>query len=319
VDREAGSRRDEASRFLAEQWGLEFREAHTLSIDPAALKVIAAADARRLAAFPLALEHGRPIFAIAEPTAERLAAVRETTSEEASFVIVNPSTLDALLSSKIFNASSSRDGAKTTAPAAQVATPSAPAAAAAPAQPAEPPPPPEVEQTEAAPAPPERRVEPPAPATRPPTPPPPSLSLDLTDSSGGVQIERRPVRPVLVAVGAKPGGDHPSQRLGALLNQITTGASHLASQADELALVLEDNERELRIAHAELEQARLENDKTQAELDSLRNELSQSQTLNEAVTHRLRELVNALEAAQPSGGWEADATAAALEASTRIA
>ena len=95
-DREARSRRDEASRFLAEQWGLEFREAHTLSIDPAALKVIDAAQARRLGAFPLALEGGHPVFAIAEPTNERLESVRSASVAEASFVIVCASTLDAL-------------------------------------------------------------------------------------------------------------------------------------------------------------------------------------------------------------------------------
>lgn len=315
-DREAGSRRDEASRFLAEQWGLEFREAHTLSIDPAALKVIDAGDARRLGAFPLELEGGRPVFAIAEPTTERLDAVRAVSHEDATFVIVCPSTLDALLSSKIFNAGSSRERAERPAPVTSPPPTPPPEAIPTPEAESEAV---EIEEPEPAPPLPERRVEAPLPAARAPSQPPPSRGLDVTDSPGGAQIERRPTRPILVAVGSQAAGDAPSERLGTLLTQITAGATHLASQTDELVLVLEDNQRELKMARAQLEEVRLENDKTRAELDALRAELAQSQTLNEAVTLRLRELVHALEAAQPGGGWEAGATAAALEASTRIA
>ena len=41
-------------------------------------------------------------------------------------------------------------------------------------------------------------------------------------------------------------------------------------------------------------------------LEALRAELAQSRALNDAVTVRLRELVHALEAAQPGGGWASD-------------
>jgi hypothetical protein len=308
-DREARSRRDEASRFLAEQWGLEYREAHTLSIDPAALKVIGVGAARRLAAFPLALEGGRPVFAIAEPTNERLEAIREASDAEASFVIVNPSTLDALLSSKIFNAGS---------PAAASRPP---AAAPPPVAPPLPPPtpPPVAPEIEAAPLLPERRAEPSAPPALPPLPPPgnPLETPELQQPTA--QLDRRPPRPVLVAVGPN-SSDTSSDRLGNLLTQITAGASNLASQADELVVALDANERELRAARAQLEEARLENDKSSLALEALRVELAQSQALTEAVTARLRELVHALEATQPGAGWAADATsAAALEATTRIA
>lgn len=316
LDREAGSRRDEASRFLAEQWGLEFREAHTLSIDPAALKVIAAADAKRIGAFPLSLEAGRPVFAIAEPSTERLDSVRAISREDASFVIVCPSTLEALLSSKIFNASSSREAER---PAHAAMPPAVPAPKPPPALDSETAVKPEGGESEPRPQLPERRVDSPTPGSRTPTEPPYSRSLDLTDSPGGVQIERRPTRPLLVAVGPQGTSDSASERLGSLLTQITTGASHLASQADELVIVLEDNQRELRTARAQLEEARLAHHKTESELEALRAELVQSQTLNEAVTLRLRELVQALEGAQPGGEWKAGATAAALEASTRIA
>jgi hypothetical protein len=311
LDREAGSRRDEASRFLAEQWGLEFREAHTLSIDPAALKVIAAADAKRIGAFPLSLEAGRPVFAIAEPSTERLDSVRAISREDASFVIVCPSTLEALLSSKIFNASSNREAAERPAHAAMPPTAQALDSETAVK--------PEAGEPEPGPQLPDRRVDSPTPGSRTPTEPPYSRSLDLTDSPGGVQIERRPTRPLLVAVGPQGTSDSASERLGSLLTQITAGASHLASQADELVVVLEDNQRELRAARAQLEEARLAHHKTESELEALRTQLVQSQTLNEALVLRLRELVQALEGAQPGGEWKAGATAAALEASTRIA
>lgn len=299
-EREARSRKDEAARFLAEQWGLEYREPHTLSIDPSALRVIDAGEARRLGAFPLELDGTRPVFAIAEPSNDRLDAIRAASSPEATFVLVAPAALDALLSSKMFNSAAQRDAPTETAP---------------------PPTPvdePETRGAEAEPPPaPQPRAEPaaaPPPAAPPPTP---SRPPELQPTP---QPERRPSRPVLVAVGPEPAGGLPSERLGNLLSQITAGAANLASQADELQAALEDSQRELRNARAQLEEARLESDSASTELAALRAELAQSHAVNEAVTARLRDLVSALESAQGSAAWTHETPdVAALEATTRIA
>jgi hypothetical protein len=100
---ESNAVQEDAGRFLAQRWGLEYREAHTLSIDPNALAIMGAAESRRLGALPLQLSADGPVLAVAEPTEERIAAVRAVAGDNATFVVVAQETLDALLNSKVFS------------------------------------------------------------------------------------------------------------------------------------------------------------------------------------------------------------------------
>ncbi len=100
---DASSLDGQSGRHLAERWDLPYREAHTLSIDPAALEIIDREESRRLRVLPVEFGPDGPIFAVAEPSEERFAAVRELAGDNASFVVVARETLDALLNSKVFS------------------------------------------------------------------------------------------------------------------------------------------------------------------------------------------------------------------------
>lgn len=101
---EASSVEGQSVRHLAERWGLPYREAHTLSIDPAALEIVDREESRRLRVLPLEVGSDGPVFAVAEPSEERFAEVREIAGDNATFVLVAIETLDALLNSKVFSA-----------------------------------------------------------------------------------------------------------------------------------------------------------------------------------------------------------------------
>jgi hypothetical protein len=94
-----------SAKYLADRWGFPFREAHTLSIDPTVLEILDREESKRLRVLPLEFGPDGPVFAVAEPSEERFAAVRDIAGEHASFVIVAKDTLDALLNSKVFSVS----------------------------------------------------------------------------------------------------------------------------------------------------------------------------------------------------------------------
>ena len=52
---------------------------------------------------PLEVGPDGPVFAVAEPSEERFAEVREIAGDNATFVLVARETLDALLNSKVFS------------------------------------------------------------------------------------------------------------------------------------------------------------------------------------------------------------------------
>ncbi len=98
-----GGRDGEASaRALAEQWKVEYLEAAAITVDPRAIPLLAPADARRLRAVPLALRGSGGLLAVAAPSEERFAAVRERTGPATQFAVVSEQTLDALLVSRLF-------------------------------------------------------------------------------------------------------------------------------------------------------------------------------------------------------------------------
>ena len=103
--KEDASSLEQNGKHLADRWGLPYREAHTLSIDPAALEIVDREESRRLRVLPLEVGTDGPVFAVAEPSEERFTAVRDLAGDNATFVVVAKDTLDALLNSKVFSVS----------------------------------------------------------------------------------------------------------------------------------------------------------------------------------------------------------------------
>jgi hypothetical protein len=90
------------ARALAEQAGLEYREAGAVAVDPRALSILPADDCRRLRAVPLAATTGSAVIAISDPSEDRLESVRQLTGPSTRFVVLTDRTLDALLRSRMF-------------------------------------------------------------------------------------------------------------------------------------------------------------------------------------------------------------------------
>ena len=285
ANRGSRSQEDEAARFLAQQWELEYRETHALSLDPSALGILGATEARRLEALPLEVIGDRAIVAVAEPTVERLAAVRAAAGENASFVVVSRSALEALLSSKVFNPGTPEreqdDEAEDDDRVATEVALEAPSAVAA-------------DEIEAPPN--ETTTAPPELPTSRPEPEYPDDRRDDAESRASLPAPvepQAPIRPVLVAVGSGAAAD--SDRLDTLLRQISATSSTLALQVGELSSALEESHSELQGAREQLERARVENAQSRAAIDALGEELAASRAMSHATTARLRELVSALE------------------------
>jgi hypothetical protein len=90
------------ARALAEQAGLEYREAGAVAVDPRALSILPAEECRRLRAVPLAATTGNAVIAVSDPNEDRLESVRQLTGPSTRFVVLTDRTLDALLRSRMF-------------------------------------------------------------------------------------------------------------------------------------------------------------------------------------------------------------------------
>ena len=92
---------DDVARLLAEQWGLDYVERSSIWFDANALAQMSREDAQRLEALPTRVEDGRVVVAVAEPTEQRLGALRELLGEETVMIVVPKSALDAGLRSDL--------------------------------------------------------------------------------------------------------------------------------------------------------------------------------------------------------------------------
>ena len=92
---------DDVARRLAEQWGLDYVERSSIWFDANALAQMSREDAQRLEALPTRVEDGRVVVAVAEPTEQRLGALRELLGEETVMIVVPKSALDAGLRSDL--------------------------------------------------------------------------------------------------------------------------------------------------------------------------------------------------------------------------
>src|SRR5581483_6770777 len=92
---------DDVARVLATQWGLDYVERSSIWFDPAALARLSREDAQELEALPTRVQDGRVVVAVAEPTEQRLAALRDVIGDETVMVVVPKSALEAGLRSDL--------------------------------------------------------------------------------------------------------------------------------------------------------------------------------------------------------------------------
>ena len=98
---------DDLAKVLAEQWQLGYLDRTSIWFDGQALARITREDAQRLEALPTSVQEGRVVIALAEPTEQRLGALNEIMGDEAVFVVVAKSALDAGLKSDLLTKSAS--------------------------------------------------------------------------------------------------------------------------------------------------------------------------------------------------------------------
>jgi hypothetical protein len=92
---------EQIARVLAEQWSLSYVDRASIWFDGDALARMSREDAQRLEAMPTRVQDGRVVVAVAEPTDQRLAALREVIGDDTVVVVVPRSALDAGLSSEL--------------------------------------------------------------------------------------------------------------------------------------------------------------------------------------------------------------------------
>ncbi len=267
-----------AGKLLAERWGLEYREAHTLSIDPNVLSTVDGAESRRLQVLPLEFGPDGPVFAVAEPSEERFAAVRNLAGDNATFVIVARETLDALLNSKVFSVPTagrrpSLFRARTDGDRVEVDSPTGD----------------EAHGGEAGEAP----------------------RNESEEASTRAADDGSPGEPAEPGHGDAGESTQAASALDSLLTQIRTGAGSLRAQVEQLTASLETTQRELREAKEQLAEANRvaeSHDEVVAgltsELESLRHALDGSRSLNESMTARLEEVARALLESPSDGAGE---------------
>lgn len=280
---ETSSLEGASAKYLADRWGFPYREAHTLSIDPAVLEILDREESKRLRVLPL--EHGPdgPVFAVAEPSEERFAAVRDIAGGNASFVIVAKDTLDALLNSKVFSVSGGGRRASLFRTEPNGTPPNGYPAID------------EHRQEEA-----HADVH----AAEHEYRPEEHAELEQYESAP-LEHEHHEHHPyngdASVMSATETNGNGSTEALDQLLNQIAAGTGTLRAQVDTLTESLEAAQRELREANEQLAEATRANEGHEelvaglrAEVESLRAELERSNALNQSMTARLEDVVRAL-------------------------
>lgn len=101
VVRHGWATEDDIARLLAEQARLDYLQRASIFFDGEALGRLTREDAQRLEALPTRVRDGRVVVAVSDPTAQRLAAVRELMGQETVIVVVSKSALDAGLQSDL--------------------------------------------------------------------------------------------------------------------------------------------------------------------------------------------------------------------------
>ena len=112
---------DDVAKLLAEQWQLGYVERASIFFDADALGRMSREEAQRLEALPTRVQDGHVVVAVAEPTEERLRALRQVIGDETVVVVVPKTALDAGLRSELLSSRASEPTA--TPPIEQAPTP----------------------------------------------------------------------------------------------------------------------------------------------------------------------------------------------------
>jgi hypothetical protein len=92
---------ERVAQMLAEQWQLSYVDRASIWFDADALTRLSREDAQRLQAMPTRVQDGRVVVAVAEPTEQRLNALREVIGMDTVVVVVPKTALDAALNSEL--------------------------------------------------------------------------------------------------------------------------------------------------------------------------------------------------------------------------
>jgi Type II secretion system (T2SS), protein E, N-terminal domain len=101
VVRQGLASEEDIARLLAEQWDLSYVDRASIWFDADALARLSREDAQRIEAMPTRVQDGRVVVAVAEPTEQRLAALREVIGEDTVVVVVPKTALEAGLHSEL--------------------------------------------------------------------------------------------------------------------------------------------------------------------------------------------------------------------------
>src|SRR5687768_11933792 len=108
VVRHGWASEDDVAKLLAEQWQLGYVERASIYFDSDAFSRMTREQAQRLEALPTRVQNGQVVVAVAEPTEERLAALREVIGDDTVVVVVPKTALDAGLRSDLLSGPASR-------------------------------------------------------------------------------------------------------------------------------------------------------------------------------------------------------------------
>ncbi len=103
VVRRGWASEDDVAKLLAEQWQLGYVERASIYFDAEALTRLSRAQARQLEALPTRIQDGHVVVAVAEPTEQRLAALRAVIGDDTVVVVVPKTALDAGLRSELLS------------------------------------------------------------------------------------------------------------------------------------------------------------------------------------------------------------------------
>jgi hypothetical protein len=112
VVRRGWATEDDIAKLLAQQWQLGYVERSSIWFDVDALSRMSREQAQRLEALPTRVQDGRVVVAVAEPTEERLAALREVIGDDTVVVVVPKTALDAGVRSELLDAEEHDDSAQ---------------------------------------------------------------------------------------------------------------------------------------------------------------------------------------------------------------
>ena len=112
VVRRGWASEDDIAKLLAEQWQLGYVERSSIWFDVDAITRMSREQAQRLEALPTRVQDGRVVVAVAEPTEERLAALRAVIGDDTVVVVVPKTALDAGVRSELLDTEAPEDESK---------------------------------------------------------------------------------------------------------------------------------------------------------------------------------------------------------------